>query len=294
MDPCAALAVCRFLHDAAAMLVWGAAGYLCTLVPEKLAGTVWRRLRVPGVVAIAVAVATTAASLPFETAVIGAGWSDAFDPATVRDVLTGTSVGQAWQEQAVASALLLVALAATDRWRRGGIALASGLLLAGAALTGHAVMQEGWIGVLHPINDAIHILSAGAWLGALVPLLIILRRLDVPEYRQEAGTALRRFSTAGHVVVALIVASGVINTMLVLGRWPTDWSSPYQALLALKIALVVCMVGIAAFNRYVLVPYIALRGPCAYRMFRRTSAVEVLLGLAVVALVAVFGMLDPS
>jgi putative copper resistance protein D len=70
-------------------------------------------------------------------------------------------------------------------------------------------MQDGWPGVAHRVNDAVHVLSSGAWLGALVPLLIILWRVDI----READLALRRFSTAGHVIVALVIASGVIDTL---------------------------------------------------------------------------------
>ena len=68
MGPDAALAACRFLHDASAMLLWGASAYLWALVPSNLAKDVRRRLRPLGVVTIAVTVATTAASLPIETA----------------------------------------------------------------------------------------------------------------------------------------------------------------------------------------------------------------------------------
>ena len=80
--------------------------------------------------------------------------------------------------------------------------------------------------------------------------------LDNAEFREEAGVALRRFSAAGQVIVALVIASGAINTILTLGRWPIDWTSPYQAMLAAKIALVAAMVGLALTNRYALVPKI--------------------------------------
>ncbi|MEJ0097847.1 MAG: CopD family protein [Bauldia sp.] len=114
-----------------------------------------------------------------------------------------------------------------------------------------------------------------------------------PENRHDAGIALRRFSTTGHVVVALIVASGIVNTWLVLGRVPSDWSSPYQALLAVKIALVAVMVGLAVLNRYAFVPAMARDRSRAVRAIRWGTIAEVSLGVCVVALVAVFGMLDP-
>ncbi len=165
MDTDAFLAACRLLHDLSAMLLWGASVYLWALVPTNLARDVERRLQRARVVAIAMVVATTAVALPIETASIGAGWRDALDPAAIGAVLADTSVGHAWQAQAVAAVLLVAVLALPERGRRAGVALASGLVVAGITLTGHAVMHEGWEGVLHRLNDAVHVLCAGAWLG---------------------------------------------------------------------------------------------------------------------------------
>ena len=294
MEPDAALAVCRFLHDASAMLLWGAYAYLSMLVPKHLAYAVGRRLQAFRILSIVVAVVTTAAALPLEAGMIGAGWLDAVDATTIRSVLFETSVGQAWQLQAAAALILFMTLAIPARICQATTALASGLLVASLALTGHAVMREGWLGIAHCLNDILHVLSGGAWLGALAALLPILSALKRPEQRLDAGLALRRFSTAGHIAVVLVVASGVINTILVLGRWPTDWSSPYQALIACKIAVVAVMIVLAIVNRYGLVPQLARQRPDALRAIRLGTAVEIALGFCAVGLVSVFGMLEPS
>lgn len=76
-------------------------------------------------------------------------------------------------------------------------AAASGLALATLALGGHAIMQDGWQGILHPLNDVPQ-LSADAWFGALLPLLLVLARFGQAPLQREAGIALRRFSTVGH------------------------------------------------------------------------------------------------
>jgi len=170
MSPDAALAVCRFLHDASAMLVWGSSLYLWLLAAGDLGPTIGRRLR---------------PFLPLEAALIGDGWSYALDLPTIRDVVFDTSVGEAWQVQAVMAVILLGTLAVPTGIRPAAMAAASGLLLAALALTGHAVMQDGWLGAAHRLNDAVHVLSAGAWLGALVPLLLILKRLGASGERRE-------------------------------------------------------------------------------------------------------------
>jgi copper resistance protein D len=294
MSPDAALTVCRFFHDASTMLLFGASACIAALVPPNLARDIVHRLRFLGIIAAAVAVATTLALLPLETAFVGEGWRDALNPSAISDLVSGTSVGWAWQAQAVAALALVGSVAL---WRRGrwlATTASSGLLLAGVSLTGHAVIQQNWLGVAHRISDAVHVLCAGAWLGALVPLLAVFRALDDPEHRREAEATLSRFSTAGHVIVTLIVASGVVNTVLVLGRWPTDWSSPYQTMLAVKLALVSAMVAFAMVNRYAFVPWIARQPSSSLLALRLGTIAEISLGIGVVVLVSVFGMFDPT
>jgi putative copper resistance protein D len=275
------------------MFLWGTAAYLAVLVSRDLAADVWRRLRRTYVVAVAAAALSSLLSLPVETALIGNGWQDAFSLSTVGDVLQSTTVGQAWLVQLAASVGLVASLALTDSWQLRIASLAAALLLVGTALTGHAAMQEGWLGIAHRANDALHLLAAGAWLGALVPLAVILAGRANYADRLHVATALRRFSAAGQGIVAVVVATGVLNTALTLGHPPTDWSSPYQALLGAKIILVGAMIAFAVANRYAFVPDLAGDRERAMAALRRGTIAETALGAIVVGLVAVFGMLDP-
>ena len=95
-------------------------------------------------------------------------------------------------------------------------------------------------------------------------------------------------------IVALVVVSGIFNTALTLGRPPTDWSSPYQALLGVKIIFVAAMIALAIANRYGFVPNLTGDGAGALAAIRRGAIAEIALGAIVVSLVAVFGMLDPT
>ncbi len=287
MSPDAALAVCRFAHTLPLMLLWGASAYLAALVPGARAAEAWRRLR-PSVVAAAIAaVAATVALLPVETAFIGNGWPDALKPTVVGALLTTTTVGQAWLGEALGAVLLLIALAFPRRIAFTAIAAAIGL--ASAALTGHAAMENGGLGVLHRANDAVHLLVAGAWLGGLVPLALMLGAAETDGLTD----ILRRFSTAGHWIVGLVVATGVANTWLILQEPPTDWSSPYQLLLSLKLLVVAAMIALALANRYALMPRMAAtRG--VLLTIRRGATIELALGVVVIALVSVFGIFDPT
>jgi len=293
MDPTTALELCRFLHDASLMLLWGACAYLSLLVPKALADTVWRMSALPFFLITVIAALTTLISLPAATAIIGNGWSDALDLGTVHDVLFDTTVGLAWQAQAIAAVMMVCAFLLPESRRRLGLALASGFGLAALSLTGHASMLDGWLRQAHRANDVLHVLTGGGWLGALVPLIPILRLLSRPECRAEAQLALRRFSTAGHWAVALVILSGIVNTMLILKRLPTDWSSPYQTLLAIKIALVAGMSLLAIVNRYVFVPWISRNPNRALQALRLGSIAEIVIGIVVIGLVAVFGTMEP-
>ncbi|MBF4190148.1 CopD family protein, partial [Serratia ureilytica] len=48
--------------------------------------------------------------------------------------------------------------------------------------------------------------------------------------------------------------TGIVNSLIILGGWPLNLSSPYQRLLLLKTALVALMVMVALANRYAIVP----------------------------------------
>lgn len=274
-------------------MLWGASAYLVALVPAGLRGDIAARLDGFRMAAVLAAVLTTLAILPIDVAGIGERWADAVNGAMLRDVLAETSVGHAWQGQAAAALLLAGSLAVSGRLRWPATAAASGLVVAALALTGHAAMHEGWRGLAERCSVAGHGLAAGAWVGALVPLVPILATLDAAgEQRREASDALRRFSSAGHGVVALVIATGALNTAAILGRWPIEWRSPYQALLSAKIALVLVMVGLAVANRYVLVPRMRRSRPWAAAV-RCAVLIEIGLGAASIACVSVFGLFDP-
>ena len=276
------------------MLVWGAFAFAAFLVPPVLLPVVQPVLNRLRRTAVPLLVAAEAVTLPIDIARIGDGWPSVTDLAMVRSVLFETSVGSAWQVEAGATLLLMLACFWRGRGRTAAVAIAAAGLLTSLALTGHAALHEGWLGMAHRANDALHVLAAGAWLGALLPLLLLLKHVDGTRMGRSAVMALRRFSTAGHLAVALVLATGAANTALVLGRLPADWSRPYQALLSAKIALVALMVCLAVVNRYVFVRRISQDRRPAIESVKAVTLIEIGLGASVVGLVAVFGMLEPG
>jgi putative copper resistance protein D len=294
MSPDGALTICRILQDVSSVLLWGSYAYLSALVPSILAGSINQHLKPFRLMAIAVAVSATFAVLPLEAGILGDGWGNAGDLTTIRDIMLETSIGDAWLVQAVAVIALAMTSWLVPRHQQPATALCAGLLLGCRALMGHSIMGEGSAGNLLQLSYLIHVLSSGAWLGALVPLLFVVRELSKRDDRQEAAAAgLRRFSAAGQIMVALAVFTGVINTTLILGQLPLSWSQPYQGLLAAKICLVGGMISIALINRNLIVPRIKSDVRPATHLLLYTTTVELALGGGALVLVNIFGTFDP-
>ena len=287
------LALCRFAHFMAAMLVFGSSAFLALYAPKNLRRALSAGLRRLALAASLIALATAALWLALEAASMADDWGAATDPGMIAAVLTDTEFGEAWiAHLALAAALVAAAVfAPRDGW--GAIAVLSGLTLASLALVGHAAMQTGLEGILHRANHALHLLATGAWLGGLIPFVMCRDAYAANFLRNDAVSAMSRFSFTGHFVVAGVVATGIVNIALVSGHPPLPPTTPYRALLDIKIGLVAVMILLAVFNRYGLTPRLKADAG-ALAALRATSMTEVALGAIVVALVSFFALLDPA
>ncbi|MDF3917870.1 copper homeostasis membrane protein CopD [Salinicola salarius] len=292
IDSGTALVVSRFAFDAAALFLWGSSTYLLSIRSRELRGWLWGRLAALRWSAIGVATVVTLASLPLRTADMAGAWSATRDAELLWRVATQTTIGAAWLCQTTAVALLLAASVPKSRRRLPAVALSSALMLGSLTISGHAAMHAGELGWLHRGNDWLHLLAGGFWIGALPAVVLLLGRLGKSNAKRSAVMALARFSNLGHVAVAVVLLSGVINTGLIVGGWPNDWSMTYQRLLGTKIALVLIMVLVALYNRYRLVPRLTI-APDALIRLKRATLLELTLATAIIVLVAAFGMMQP-
>ncbi len=289
----AALAICRFAHFAAAMTLFGATAYFVVLTPPDLSRAL--RPATCGIAAAAIPIAALSALvwLALEAASMAGDWSALVDPESIGAVLTDTAFGAVWLWRLVLAAALVAALALG----RGGptltLLVGAALLLASLGLVDHAAMQAGAVGALHRANGALHLLATAAWLGGLPMFALCLKAYRDPSLSAAAVKAMWRFSFWGHFDVALVVLTGIVNVVLTSGLGGLAPTTPYRMLLAAKLVLVATMVTLALFNRYVLAPRLTADGP-ARRALMQSCVAEVVLGAAVVALVSLFGLLDPN
>ncbi|MGX1958212.1 copper homeostasis membrane protein CopD [Serratia proteamaculans] len=284
--------LCRFVHFAAVMLMFGSSLFTALLSPQRLSPYLSRDVRPLLVSCTWLAGLSAVVLLAIQAGQMGDGWADTWQLDVWWAVL-GTTFGEVWRWHLGISLLALLSLWLAEPRRTQLLALLSTLLLVSMAFIGHAAMHEGALGVLHRFNHALHLLAAGYWLGSLLPLLVCLRYLAQPQSRSDAVTTLIRFSRWGHLAVALVVLTGVINSLIILGSWPLDVDSPYQRLLLFKTALVALMVMVALANRYAIVPAMSSMPQLAQRGLVLACWIEVGLGAGVLLLVSLFATYAP-
>lgn len=225
------------------------------------------------------------------------------DRAAVEAILSLPAIGTAVIIRIGALVLLAVAAFAIRRPRPlavAGVAL-GGTALASLTWTGHGNMSEGLWALIHLAADVVHLLAAGAWLGALVALVILLTRpvrSVSADHVARTHAALAGFSVIGSVIVGLIVATGLVNlwTVIGVGNVGALFTTVYGWLFIAKLALFGAMLGLAAANRFHLTPALERAGgePSHQLKALRTSlGVETLAAVSILALVAWLGLLAP-
>jgi copper transport protein len=183
---------------------------------------------------------------------------------------------------AVFIACLAALLSRLSRQGRLGLTLA----LVAAIATALAPMLSGHAGTAPPTwlsKPAVFVHIAGLlfWIGALLPLGWLLRAGDAP-----ALAALQRFSRLIPWAIAPVILSGLLLALLQLGPPGPAWQSPYVALLAAKLALLLPLFGLALWNRAALTQPTLAGVATARRRLRRSIGIELLLVLLVFGVVA--------
>ena len=249
--------------------------------------------------ALGLLIAALAATLALTVNMYGT-LADALDAEAVWSVLTGLQVGVALGIRLIlTAAFLLVLLSMPDRTTtRLALSLIGGVIVAGFAWSGHGAATEGFWALAHLISDVLHLLAAAIWIGALVALTGILTHASTPQNAPLVGDDLTAFSALGTASVLVIVITGLINSAFLVGmdRIGQMASHPYGQILIAKIALFVAMHGLAAANRFVLVPRLERQdiasAPSLSRL-KTSVGVETILGLLVLLAVAAMGRIAP-
>ena len=269
---------------------------------DALAQTWPRRLLVAACAVVAV---TSAAGLVAQTGVMAGSIVEGMKPASLGFMITGTTLGPAFLLRAgVALAALRLVLMARPSRLQWMVLVAAGLVVSASfAWTGHGAATEGAGHYPHLMVAILHSWAAALWLGALAALLTMAARHqpDDPLSDRILHQALNGFSGVGTVAVAVLILSGLVNSWFMVGIDQIGGlvTTPYGWLLLAKLGLFGLMLALAASNRFHLTPDMAnalddsddLR--VAVSRLKRSLAVETLLAMALLAVVAVMGTLAP-
>ena len=293
MSLTALFVLCRFVHFVSLMQIFGLSVFCSLLAPGGFSAILQRKNPTLMVWSGLLAAVTSVGMLAIQAALMGNGWDDILNINVWILVLT-TAFGEVWSWHLLLTAVLLLVL--LMEWMPGRhvlLFLCSLGLLVTQALIGHAAMHQGLLGLAQRANHVVHLLSAAYWFGSLLPLLTCMLYAREPSARPYAIVTLIRFSVWGHAAVSLVIITGVINTAIVLQRWPTDMTSLYQCLLVVKVILVAMMAAVAVYNRYRLVPLMGKDPQRAQSRFITMTWLEWGLALSVILLVSWFATLAP-
>jgi copper resistance protein D len=228
------------------------------------------------------------------------------DPEMLSTVLADTTFGKVWIGRLTLTIVIIVVI-----WNRFDsessprssviVPVLTAALLVSLAGVGHSQVEGGIAGAVHLVSDAAHLLAAGAWLGGLVPLILILstnhRDREVSS-AADLDQVLMRFSGMGYVAVAALVGTGLVNSWYLVGNVTGLLETAYGRVLVTKLVLFAGMLALAVSNRFWIVPSLAKARTDRLSIWtarlRNHVLCEQLLGLIVLLIVSVLGTMRPA
>jgi putative copper resistance protein D len=297
--------VSRFVEYSGAMILFGSSLFLLYGRPiasdAATSDLMWtKHLLIGAGIGLLVATAT---GFVAQTAVLAGSFGAISDPVTLKAALFDMNFGVSSLVRLAAAVLAIMGAVFLEPGRRLCI-LCAGLgtiACASFAWMGHGAATEGGPGWVHLVGDIAHLLAAAGWIGALVVFWIMLAR-PVPSVtgQQALYASLAGFSGVGTILVAVIVASGLINSFFLVGWDPARIiAARYGQVLIAKLLLFAVMLALAAANRFRHTPHFAQAllktEPTteALSHLRKSITAETVTAGGVLALVSWLGTLAP-
>ena len=149
--------------------------------------------------------------------------------------------------------------------------------------------------------DILHLLGAGAWLGGLIPLILLVHTAPP----KAGATAARWFSPMGQWCIAALAVSAAYQGWVLVASIPGLLGTAYGWLVLVKLLLSIVLLGFAAANRYRFAPPLAhaALAPAtlahaapgrARRVLIRSITVQTGFAFAIVIAAAILSGLPPS
>ena len=281
----------RALDFALILLVVGGAIALAVVLRSAAAELRTRMFRILAGLSFGLVVAG-ALCIVLQGAVAGGfGLSEAFRWDTVHSVLQ-TRFGHAFLWQiGVAIVVGALAMMASRSRRLEFLPLLALLLIPTISAAGHARTS----GALAIFLDVFHVAAASTWVGGLA--FTILGLLLAGDDRWPlASRAVPRFSLIAVVSVATMIVAGSLRGYQEVRAFHGLWDTTYGQLLLVKIALVLPLLGLGAYNNRYAVPRLKkqIASVVEQRRFLRAAGTELAIMAVIVGVTAVLVTEPPA
>ncbi len=205
---------------------------------------------------------------------------EAVDLSLLAETLT-TGFGQ-WQLVRVGILGFIAVLLREIAWRddaRWRIAMTTLLLVLVLTISGsgHPSVQ----GAVSVVVDMVHLVAVGLWVGALIVIVV-----DRARWLADVATV-GKFSQMAGFAVPVIIATGVAQTLMIVGNPLTLVDYRYGRMLLVKISLVVVIVVLGGVSRRILRRFGADR-------LGVSMTVEAVVGAVIIAITAVLTGVPPT
>jgi copper transport protein len=240
---------------------------------------------------------TAVARMALTGALVAAAGGIVFAEAQRRAAETGfsrlfeTEIGRSLQYRGVLIAICIAGVIAAYRtavrlrvWLLWGAAIAAAATMLVHVEAGHASAITSWTWVAIG-SQWVHFMAAGVWIGGLAALLLAIRGLE----GDVRGRGVRRYSTMAGIMLAAVVVTGVVRSIIAIDSWSELFSSGYGRAVLIKVTLLGGLVGLGAINRYRNVP----QSSTSVLGLQRISRIEIGVASVVIAVAAVLASISP-
>jgi putative copper export protein/mono/diheme cytochrome c family protein len=233
----------------------------CAVMPPEVAERLKRRLLWLAQVSIGVGLLGTLAWLYVQSADMADADSVSETLTAIRAVFSKTVFGHVIGMRFAALLVLATVLGWHDTPLRQRIALGVGVV-AVALQAGHSHAESMYQRPSFLLGfDVLHLLGAGAWLGGLVPLLMVVQAAPA----KAGATAARWFSPLGQWCIAALAISALFQAWVLVASIPGLLGTAYGWMVVVKFALFAVLLGFAYANRYRFAPALLRDDPAAAR-----------------------------
>jgi copper transport protein len=254
----------RALYYVAIVLLLGG-----TAVAVSVGTPFWSRLQLTLTAAWVAAITGVIGITDSQLRSAGGGWDQLFHTS-----LWGSFATRLVPAVAGAGALLIAPRVSSrmQRWTMAAAGLGAALSTLADAAANHASTESN--PVVSVALQWVHILAAGAWIGGLTALLLVISAVPA----QLRSRLLERFAIVAVGCLLVVAATGVLRSVAAIGSWQGLVTTLYGALVLAKVALILTLAMLGVLNRVN-----ARRATSPLNGFRRVGSTQVVVG--VVALV---------